>query len=370
MYSGTGTAIFDWIRFAGGQFAFSVLIDSEYPVNLDVTSEFCRNFGIPLYVSTSCNMPGCPDSGVSGIARHLRQFTYDVVECVSWASASTNLAVLSALRSGTKLVFTPHSQPLWTLGSESRYFMVPRVFAQMVGASDAVFIDSMAERVLPAFHGVDGSTIHHVRLGVDTDRYACSGSNEPNLFTCVCDCREPRKRVDLLLAAFGLAVRQNPNLRLTLAGKGSDSVPIQPELEPFISRLGFISSGELQDLYRRSGLLVLLSDYEAFGLPIAEALCCGSQVLLNRHEVMLELFDTLPGVHWTTNTDAAMTAARMLELAQGARDSRQIGAAASARFGWGNTYGKKLDILQRLLASSQTGAARGNDRYRTARAGR
>ena len=370
MYSGTGTAIFDWIRFASAKFSFSVLIDSEYKVNLDATSEFCRNFGIPLYVSTPCHMPGCPDSGVSGIARHLQRFTYDVVECVSWANASTNLAVLSAMRPGTKLVFTPHSQPQWTLGSESRYFMVQQVFARMVRSSDAVFIDSVAEQALPAFAGADESTIHHVPLGVDTSRFAFAGSNQPNLLTCVCDCREPRKRVDLLLAAFGLAIRQNPNLRLTLAGRGSDSVAIQPELEPFVSRLGFVSSGELQDLYRRSGLLVLLSDYEAFGLPIAEALCCGSQVLLNRHDVMLELFESLPGVSWTTNTDAAMTAAKMLELGPGPFDSRQIGVAASARFGWGSTYGRKLAVLQRLLASSQTGAARGDDLYRTERAGR
>src|ERR1700683_4655211 len=97
MYSGIGTAIFDWIRHCRDGFEFSFLMDNTIPVSAALTAAFCAEHKIPLHISAPLFLPGCPDSGLRSIALHLQQHDYDFVECVSWASASTAMSVISAM---------------------------------------------------------------------------------------------------------------------------------------------------------------------------------------------------------------------------------------------------------------------------------
>jgi glycosyltransferase involved in cell wall biosynthesis len=349
MYSGTGTAIFDWIRHCRTDFDFSILIDARVKENLDVTAMFCKKYGIPLHLSAPAVLPGCCDSGVRSVSLHLLQNPPEFVECVSWANASTNLSVLAAKLPYSKLIFTPHSQPIWTLQNYHRYFMTSPVFAKMIRSADAVFIDSPSEKRLPEFDGSDDLKIHFVPLGVNTALFADTGIHRPYQLTCVCDCRESRKRIDLLLQTFSVAHRKDPRLSLVLAGKGSDTISIPDHLLPGIKRLGYVTQPELIRLYQASALFVLLSDYEAFGLPIAEALCCGTPVLLNEQAVLQDLFADLPGVSWTSNTDIGSSAEKLLALAAGPTSFARVSQAAAQRFAFDRTYGKKRELVLNLL---------------------
>jgi glycosyltransferase involved in cell wall biosynthesis len=223
MHSGTGTAVFDWIRYAKSFFQFSVLMDTHNESNFRLVEAFCKEQDITLYPSRSLRLPGCVDTGVMDVSQRLQVHCYDYIECISWANAATNLSVLSSMNAQTKLVFTPHSQPMWTLANHDRYFMVPEVFSQMLKVADFVFVDSMQESRLPEFLGVDMGRVHCVPLGVNTDLYKPEnvGRLEQQIL-CICDCREARKRVDVLLAAFAIAYKKDPALRLVIGGKGSD----------------------------------------------------------------------------------------------------------------------------------------------------
>jgi glycosyltransferase involved in cell wall biosynthesis len=348
MYSGTGTAIFDWVAHCRSDFDFAFLMDSSVRVNFAVTAAFCERQEVPLYTSSPLFLAGCPDTGLSAIAQHLQQHTYDFVECVSWANASTNLSVMGAKARNTKLLFTPHSQPFSTLRDHGRYFMVGQVFSKMLHSADAVFIDSMAEKSHPCFAGVPDHKLHSIPLGVDVDKFKPEGMHESYELACVCDCREPRKRMDLLLAAFSAAHRIEPKLKLILAGMGSDALAVPEEIAQAVRRLGYIDSTDLLRLYQTTSAVVLISDYEAFGLPIAEALCCGSRVLLNQQPVLYELFGGLPGVYWTGNTDLSRTAQLMVQLASPDPDFEILSRAAQNKFAFKNTYSKKRDIVLAL----------------------
>jgi glycosyltransferase involved in cell wall biosynthesis len=347
MYSGTGTAVFDWIRYCRDDFAFSILMDDLVRENLGLTAAFCKEVRIPLYISESYALPGCCDTGVRSIAHHFQNHDYDFIECVSWANAATNAAVLAAKPLHSRLIFTPHSQPIWTLPDHERYFMTSRVFAKMIHSADAVFIDTRGETALPEFSGASDATIHFIPLGVDITRFSQSGQHRPYYITCVCDCREPRKRLDLLFETFRFAHRLDPRLRLVLAGKGSDTICIPDEISLAVIRHGYVSRNQLVELYRDAGLFALLSDYEAFGLPIAEALCCGTPVLLNAQPALVGLFDGMPGVNWTDNSDIGTTAAKMVSLGSGNRPDG-IAEAAFAKFAFSQTYGKKRAVVQSL----------------------
>ncbi|MDX2154343.1 MAG: glycosyltransferase [Bryobacteraceae bacterium] len=231
--------------------------------------------------------------------------------------------------------------------------MVSASFAQMLQESEAVFVLSLAETRLPEFREVDPAKVCLTPLGVDGERFRYDGRNRAGQVCCVCDCREARKRVDLLLAAFETAARIEPRLFLTLAGRNSDRLSLPSSLDGRVVRRGFVSAAEITEVYQTSSVMALFSDYESFGLPIAEALACGAQVLLNRHPVTEELFAGLPGVHWTTNTDTPASADALVRCAFDHADHSMIASRAIERFGWSVTYGRKLQVIRRLIGAVQ-----------------
>ena len=122
-----------------------------------------------------------------------------------------------------------------------------------------------------------------------------------------------------------------------------------------MTRLGYITRAELVRLYQTVSAFVLISDYEAFGLPIAEALCCGTSVLLNEQTALRELFGGLPGVNWTRNVDVTATAAKMVALGGGDGNTETIAEAARAKFAFENTYSKKREIVLHLREQGSSG---------------
>lgn len=342
LYSGTGTALFDWIGYARDHIDVSLLIDSADRGNFEIAERFCRAHGIRLHPSEPATWPGCPDRSPRDTARIVCSGAWDFVECVSWASAATNLDVLSARSRRTRLLFTPHTQPLWTLPEAWRYFMVPAVLRRMLAEADLVFLDSPDELAHVPDVAVPSERAFFVPLGVDTARFApVPGPREPVLFS-VFDFREHRKRPDLLIRAFEAVADLDPAVQFTLAGKGSDTCVVSPRLASRLRRAGYLGRGELQHLFQTGTAFVLLSDYEAFGLPIAEALCCGTPVVITRQDQTARLFGDLPGVHLVDNTDTGAVAAAILSVAHGRPDHFAIARAAAARFAHDRTYGRKL----------------------------
>jgi len=354
MYSGTGTAIYDWIVYAGEHYRFSILMDTLHEGNFSHTLNFCRKHNIELISSPAFQLPGCPDSGIRRVADVLTERDFDIIECVSWANAATNVQVLANLSPSTLLLYTPHTQPLWTLGEPTRFPLVGPVFEKMARRSDTIFIDTPSEARLPLFEQVGAVNSAAVPLGVDTDRFDNAGLHRANQLLCVCDCREPRKRIDLLLRAFELAHREKPQLRLTLAGKGSDLVAVPEAIQGAVSRHGYVSESQLVDLYNDCSLFVLLSDFEAFGLPIAEALCTGAPVLLNNQDATQDLFMGEPGVYWADNTDSQAVADLMCSIKTNKKEHQRISRAARRKFKFSATYGQKLKIVENLLRDSKT----------------
>lgn len=350
MYSGTGKALFDWIRFAKHDFQFSIFIDIENELNFNVTRNFCREHAIMFYSARSLRLPGCIDSGLRELNDHLSANEYKFIECVSWANASTNLNVLASKSKNTLLIYTPHSQPMWTLQNYEKYFMTSVAFKETLNAADFIFIDSHVESHMSEFASVDEEKIHFIPLGVDITRYHPGLSQiTPHQILCICDCQEKRKRIDLVLKIFKRAYGLDERLRLVIGGQGSNELEISDDISSVVTKLGYVEEEVLIAQYQTSALFILLSDYEAFGLPIAEALCCGCPVLLNKLEILEELFSALPHVTFTNNRDIESTAKLISQLASANVERDQIAAAASKLFSFDKTYGYKRAILQNKI---------------------
>jgi glycosyltransferase involved in cell wall biosynthesis len=103
----------------------------------------------------------------------------------------------------------------------------------------------------------------------------------------------PRKRIDLLLRIFARVRAKNPELRLIRVG-GPLTQP-QRELarelgvESLILELPFLDRKILAAIYRRAMLVLQTSDAEGFGLPVAEAMACGTPVVASDLPVLREV---------------------------------------------------------------------------------
>jgi glycosyltransferase involved in cell wall biosynthesis len=93
---------------------------------------------------------------------------------------------------------------------------------------------------------------------------------------------EPRKNLDVLLEAFALVRRRHPELVLAVAGPSGWAAGEGPRGEG-VRWLGFVPDSELPALYRGARASVYPSRFEGFGIPIVEAMACGTPVVSSAH---------------------------------------------------------------------------------------
>lgn len=103
----------------------------------------------------------------------------------------------------------------------------------------------------------------------------------------------PRKRIDVLLDVFA-AVRATDRdvTLLQVGGEWTERQRRQIErlnLADAIEQRRGISRAELADLYRRAQAVLITSEAEGFGLPMAEALACGTAVVASDIEALREV---------------------------------------------------------------------------------
>lgn len=108
----------------------------------------------------------------------------------------------------------------------------------------------------------------------------------------------PRKRIDVLLKTFAGVKREIPGAKLIKVGG-----PFTPQQQALAESLGVVGSikfipyfeptpanhATLAAVYRRASLALQPSDAEGFGLPVAEAMACGTVVLASDLPVLREV---------------------------------------------------------------------------------
>jgi glycosyltransferase involved in cell wall biosynthesis len=140
---------------------------------------------------------------------------------------------------------------------------------------------------------------------------------------------EPRKNLPRLLDAFALLRRTHREL--VLAVVGAEGWGERPDLDrKGIRLLGYVADERLPALYRGAEALVYPSLFEGFGMPIVEAMACGTAVVSSAHP---SLDEASGGIALRAEAESAESMAEQIERALDRREElRQPGLEHAKSF--------------------------------------
>jgi glycosyltransferase involved in cell wall biosynthesis len=169
---------------------------------------------------------------------------------------------------------------------------------------------------------------------------------------------DPYKNLDGLLRAFARARAGLPfPLRLVIAGPCDERYPEAPALARelavagHVTWTGYLTDDELLRHYREADLLALPSRCEGFGLPVMEAMACGTPVLCSTAAALKEIAG---GAALKADPDDIDGLARGMQdlLLQPELANRliQAGFARAASYTWERTAVQTLAVYKQAAA--------------------
>jgi glycosyltransferase involved in cell wall biosynthesis len=171
-----------------------------------------------------------------------------------------------------------------------------------------------------------------------------------------------RKRIDVLLRAFAAVREQFPRARLIRVGgefnAAQETLVEKLNLRDALVVLPYLTTGVLAAVYRRAALVVQPSEREGFGLPLVEALACGTHVVASDLPVHREVGGE--AATYRAVGDASALAEACVELLhERASDAgrwasrRAAGIAQSSRWRWQAYVAKTVALYGEVLESCE-----------------
>ncbi|MCP4403593.1 MAG: glycosyltransferase family 4 protein [bacterium] len=230
---------------------------------------------------------------------------------------------------------------------------------KVIAVSEATCQDILAyyqvdpEKVIVIHHGVDERFTPQAAEAVDTvkQRYHIDG----DYLLCV-GTLQRRKNISRLLQAFYLLKQkhQHPQ-KLVLVGQKYADLPEDDifstmkrlSLEQDVIWTGYIEHEEMPAIMSGAEVFVLPSLYEGFGMPVLEAMACGTPVACSNTSSLPEVSGDNRVVFDPYSVDDMAETLHHLLLKQELRQElSEQGRVRAAHFSWESCARKTLDVLE------------------------
>jgi len=221
--------------------------------------------------------------------------------------------------------------------------------------ADRIITDSTFSRdEIVAAYGVDPAKIAVIPLGVSADFRPGPPSRREPIILHVGDLHTRRNLRLLLEVVAGLSL-SIPGLTLVLVGTDRGEAASLTALAKTLDAsdvlhvAGTVRERDLCVWYQRAAVLAYPSRYEGFGLPLLEAMACGTPVVASRGSSLTEVVGDAGVLVEPDDREGWARALReVLEQPDHAADLSRRGLARAAGFTWAATAALTADVYRSL----------------------
>ncbi len=232
-----------------------------------------------------------------------------------------------------------------------RYY-VPQILMQ----AEQIICDSTATATdLMDFFKIPSTKITPILLGYDRERFNFLNLPKSNYFLYI-GRQDTYKNLHRVISAFA-AINHDRDYELWLVG-ATDS-RYSPNLQAQIAELGlfdrvkfleYVPYHQLPTIINQAIALVFPSLWEGFGLPILEAMACGTPVITSNLASMPEVAGSAAILVAPNRVNEISDAMKMVaEDSQLHAELRQAGLARVQQFSWEKTGQATAELLNRYL---------------------
>ena len=324
--------------------------------------------GLPFQRSRTPRVPRLPNA-MFAVQRPLTLHRFDVVHYMDSRPPLT-FPLGPRLNAVTQHGFAPLMFDGDYVSRRDR--LVNEALIRLAPRADLTFTASESERAeLLARAPIDPSTVVAVHHGVDHDRFFPAERPDETRarvharlgvegrYVLYVSNHQRKKNTEGLVDAFAEVAREDPSVVLVLTGRGGRSFDLvealiaKHGLEERVRVLGHVPDDDLPDLYRAAAAFALPSLHEGFGIPVLEAMACGTPVLASDVYALPEVCGDAAELVDPYDTPAiARGLRRVLSDPERAEELRRRGLERAAMFTWRRSAERHLEGYEGALARS------------------
>ncbi len=255
------------------------------------------------------------------------------------------------------LIFLVMPNPHWPIHKLQRR-IVPE-FARK--AKRLIAVSEHTRRDLEALLGIPPDKVDVIYPAADRTVFHDEGDGQPPPFIVnalkdsrpyflAISCSTERKNTPRVLQAYRELLRDDPTFDLVLAWSPPPAIREEYRHER-IHFLGHIPEDQLGATYRAASAILYPSLYEGFGLPVLEALCCGTPVITSRVTSLPEVGgDAAIYVEDPSSVEEIRNAMASLEESTfNHKEMRRRSREQADKFHWKATASRTLDTYRKCL---------------------